>query len=258
MRIKAIIKAINKVINSDWLWHGVILSVLPLLLVLVLYILSGHKIEEVDFVPDLILVSFAVAVNLSSCATSSKLKDEDWGKFCIRISILSMILCFAGYYFLVGIAINLSEELLKLEILAEENPETLTAIASDIKTFLNGNLNSIPWIAYIIVSVAIIAFNASFGLSIEKKEAVKNTEDYEQISSDVRRFLKEKKSELEKEDYEKILADIRKFLHGEKMMIGATQLLNEDADGMNPDSYEGMAEKAEQIIAKRGGEKGDE
>lgn len=253
MHIKAIIKPINKAINSDWLWHGVILSVIPLVLVFALYVLSGHKIEEIDFVPDLILVSFAVAVNLSSCATSSKLKNEDFGKFCIRMSILSMILCFAGYYFLVGIAISLSEELLKLEILAEENPETLTAIASDIKSFLNGKLDSTPWIAYILASVAIIIFNASFGLSIEKKEAVKNAEDYEQISSDVKRFLKEKKNELNEEDYEKILADIKKFLHGEKMIIGATQLLSEHTDGMNPDSYEGMAEKAEQIIMKKGG-----
>jgi len=241
-----------KIINSDWLWYGVILSVLPLVLVLGFYRLSGHKVGEIDYIPDLILVSFAVAVNLASSVNSSKLKNENIGKTCARISTFSWIICLACYYFLVGVAINLSEELLKLEMLVEENPESLSMVATEIKSFLNRKMDEIPWVAYITPACVIIFLSAVLGRSIEEKEDSLNNEECEQIVAAVREFLKESKNTLSSEDYGKVIADTKKFLRSEKLIVGAKQFVDEDAEGINTDGYQNIMEKAKQIVNQEG------
>ena len=246
-----------KMIDSDWLWYGVILTIFPLALVLGLYYISGHKVEELDYIPDLILVSFAVAVNLASVINSSKLKYENIGKIYTRLPMFSCLICLGVYYYLVGVAINLSEELLKLELLLEENPESFNKIAIEIKTFLNKNINESLWVFFLILSFIVILINTILGRIIEKKEEEINGEEYEKLVLEIRQLLRESKHTMSIEDYGKVITDTKKFLKSEKLVIGAKQIIDEEGEGMNPESYNNIKEKAKQIINRERGKSGD-
>lgn len=215
---------------SQWLCFGVFFSAIPLIVVLFIYHTMGYKVEELEYIPDLILVSFAVAVNALGSAYSKGTKNEIIEGIGMFLSLVSMLICFAGYFVLVGRVIDLNEELKKLEIMTEEKPELLSEAVPEIKLFLEQNVNNIQWSIYRCLALILIIINAILGVIMEikqflqeKKERV-NSEDYEQIATNFRQFLKEKKSELLAEDYERIKIEIDQFLKQKKIETETKQL----------------------------------
>ena len=81
-----------------WLAFGVLLSILPLILVMSQYWSLNKERAELDFFLDLLLVTFAVAVNLLGLTTDGKIIVK-WAKIlCIIIPVIAMIFCVAMYF----------------------------------------------------------------------------------------------------------------------------------------------------------------
>lgn len=154
----------------QWLCFGVICSAIPLVFALFFYHTMGSEVEELEYVPDLILVSFAVAVNAFGSIFGRNAKNEFTEGFCMFLSVVSMLFCFAGYFILVGYVINLNEELYKLEILTEENSEIIEEIVSDIRNALKRNNEEIKWPIYKGTSLLLILINTLIVIIVEIKQ----------------------------------------------------------------------------------------
>lgn len=156
-----------------WFWFGVLLSILPFILVLLFYMILDYDITAIEFVPDLILVSFAVAVNLGSLSQWDATKNKNLHAACSVFSYLSMLLCFAGYFILVGRALEMNAEFLKVEEMIKMNPDSVEEVLSKIETFQEQRIKGVQWNFFIIGACVIALINAVLGFIIEGMESKK-------------------------------------------------------------------------------------
>lgn len=86
---------------ARWMGFGVVLSALPFLLAIGFYKIVGLEVERTEYIPDLLLVTFAIAVNALSSATDG-FKNKVLSTIFSILSLISMIICSCGYFFLFG------------------------------------------------------------------------------------------------------------------------------------------------------------
>lgn len=117
-----------------WTFFGVVFSALPLVLVLGIYKIVGVTIEAIDYVPDLLLVAFAIIVNtLGNGICSDKNLPKALKLFNSVITICSGLLCFGAYFAIFGMSINANNfQIENLSIV------TKIAIAMSIGHFILG------------------------------------------------------------------------------------------------------------------------
>lgn len=215
---------------AQWLCFGVFFSVVPLALIFPIYGALGYQLEARDYVPDLILVSFAIAVNALGNAYGRNTKNEALEETCMFLSVASMILCAAYYYFLIGHTMNLNAELLKLAVITEENPELMKDVVSEIQITLEEKLNNMNWSIFMYSSYFVAGISAAFGIAMELKQYRKEkkmriaAKDYEQVLRMLEQFLKEKKSELSAEEYKTLILETTQFVQSKKVEAESKQL----------------------------------
>lgn len=135
-----------------------VLSIFPLGFVVWAWHFSGSKILDYEYIPDLIMVAFAVCVNIFNMAWDRK-KDT---LFAI-ISIVFLLICVAAYYYTIGVMVDLSEQLEKFTIVFEEHPNNLSQSAQDLKDFLENRLDKFEWGELLVCSIVILVICMIFG-----------------------------------------------------------------------------------------------
>lgn len=212
---------------GQWLLFGVIFSAIPLIIVLIVQDSLNSPVEKRDYVPDLILVSFAIVVNALGNAYGRNTKNEKIEEACLAFSLIAMSFCIGFYFSLIGHAISLNQELLKLEIIAKENPELMWDIVSDIKSAFEESNNNINWLLYICWSLGIAIISAVFGVVMEIKQYYKEKKERineenekinamkpENVISSLEQFLKTRKNESPA-DYQELVSGIYQLVEKE-------------------------------------------
>lgn len=106
-----------------WLLYGVFLCLIPLLLIAIFDWIAGYdfKLLRLKYVPDFLLMTFAIASNALSYATDKEKKVSNIIKnFCKLFSILSMFYCVVIYARIIDIS--------KIKIDRQETLRTLAII----------------------------------------------------------------------------------------------------------------------------------
>ena len=85
---------------SRWILFGVIFSILPFTLVVLCNWGINHKIYELEYLLDLLLITFAIATNALSLITDDGKQIHPGMKMiCGALSIISMLLCISMYFY---------------------------------------------------------------------------------------------------------------------------------------------------------------
>lgn len=157
-----------------WIYYGVVLSIVPFTLVLVRNWVIGNKVPTIDYFLDLLLITFAIAVNALSLVTDkSKQIWEEMRSVCKILASLSVIVCIALYFsffeycFLNDklleqfMEIDFSVENISLNEDAFQEFEMLKQLVEELSP-KNEQL-----VIFIIVSVVILVINSIIGIVVE-------------------------------------------------------------------------------------------
>lgn len=203
-----------------WLCFGVFFSVFPWLLVMIGYHSLGRPLEGKDYIPDLLLVTFAVAVNALSSVCGRHTKNETIENFCLFISGVSMLVCCGFYFLLIGYAINMSETLNKLELITTGQAELAAEVVSDIAESLKDLADNPQWNTFKYISVFLGVSCALLGVGVERKQYLKEKQekqlDYVHITNELREFLQGARKTLPSDDYQKLLENITAIMKEER------------------------------------------
>ncbi len=163
---------VNKILR--WLYYGVVLSVLPFTLVLIRNLASNKSVPMIDYFLDLLLITFAVAVNALNIVTDkAKQMSEVMRTACKILSNLSVIFCIAMYFsFFEYCYLNdkLLEQFMQIDISVENSSLDVNALR-EFRTLkkLVGELSpkNEQLMIFIIISVIILITNSSIGIVVE-------------------------------------------------------------------------------------------
>lgn len=136
---------------ARWIGFGVILSMLPFLLAIGFCRIVGLEVEQTEYIPDLLLVTFAIAVNALS-STTDGFKNKVLSAIFSILSLISMIICSCGYFFLFGGILIVNKIIIDF------------AYLEDLILPLFDNFN---WDWIILAAVILLVLNALMGLISE-------------------------------------------------------------------------------------------
>ena len=145
-------------------------SVFPWLFVIIGYRSLGSPLEGKDYIPDLLLVTFAVAVNALSNAWGRNTKSETVETICLFVSGVSMLICCGFYFLLIGYAINMSETLSKLELITMDQTELAADVVLDITESLKSLVEKPQWNTFKYISVVLGIGCTFLGALVEKQQ----------------------------------------------------------------------------------------
>lgn len=163
---------VNKILR--WIYYGVVLSVLPFTLVLIRNWVSGNSVPMIDYFLDLLLITFAIAVNALSIVTDkAKQIWEVMRTTCKILSSLSVIFCIAMYFsFFEYCFLNdkLLEQFMNIDFSVENislNEEALQEFEILKQVVEELTPKNEQLMIFIIISVVILVINSIIGIVVE-------------------------------------------------------------------------------------------
>lgn len=157
-----------------WIVFGVLFSVLPFMLMVIRNWVINHEIFELEYLLDLLLITFAIAVNaLSLIADNGKQIHTGMRIVCGGLSGLSMLIC-ASLYFSFFEYCQINDKILEQFIMFDDSLENIMSnedvfrrleILKQMKAELNPRSERL--IAFIILSAAILILNLIIGIVVE-------------------------------------------------------------------------------------------
>lgn len=160
---------------SRWLVYGVLLSVGPFTLLVVRNWIVDNRVLELEYLLDLLLITFAIAVNALSLITDKgkKIRKEIKG-VCEFLSGLSMLFCIAIYFSFFEncfLKDKLLEQFMAIDyysvenILSNEEYFKRLEITKQLVTELNPKNEKL--VIFIVITVGILIINSIIGIVAE-------------------------------------------------------------------------------------------
>lgn len=148
---------------------GIVCSVLPLLLTIMLYFLTGNFAQDtnsikMEIIPDLLLVAFAIAIN-----TVSVLLDNSNDDFFVLlkgfITAISALIGFAAFYSVFGYITSINNIMFEIGNIEEASDSELYEASIKISKAKDMVMSGLRWDWYTIIAIAIIIVNVLIGCS---------------------------------------------------------------------------------------------
>ena len=184
------------------------LSIFPLGFVVWAWHFSGSKILNHEYIPDLIMVAFAVCVNIFNMAWDKK-KDGHLESLFSIFSIVFLLICVAVYYYTIGVMAELSEQLEKFSIIYDEHPEQLQQSAQDLKNFLENRLDKFRWNELVACSIVILGICVVFGTIMVVRNFHLQSKDSIKLPDDLSDLLENAEKNLINTEYEALVYKVK-------------------------------------------------
>lgn len=157
-----------------WVLFGVVLSIIPFTLVVIRNWVIDHKVLELEYLLDLLLITFAIAVNALSLITDNEkqIRMEMRVLFGI-VSGVSMLICIAMYFsFYEDCLLNdkLLEQIMTIEYSAEDislNEDAFQKLELTKQMIAELSPKSERLVMLIKFSMVILLINGIIGLVVE-------------------------------------------------------------------------------------------
>jgi len=183
------------------------LSIFPLGFVVWAWHFSGSKILNHEYIPDLIMVAFAVCVNIFNMAWEKKNNHAE--SMIVIISIIFFLICVAAYYYTIGVMAELSEQLEKFSRVYNEYPEALQEYAGDLQDFLENRLAKFRWNELLLCSIAILGICIVFGTIMVVRNVNLLNKASAKLPDDLHDLLEDAEMNLEETSYQKVVYKVR-------------------------------------------------
>lgn len=179
---------VNKILR--WAYYGVVLSVLPFTLVLVRNWVSGENVPMIDYFLDLLLITFAVAVNALSIVTDkAKQIWEAMRTVCKILSDISAFFCIAMYFSFFEycfLSDKLLDQFMKIDFSAENislNQDALKEFEMLKQLVEELSPKNEQLITFIIISIVLLVINTIIGIVVEVVDTRRGEKEHKSPST---------------------------------------------------------------------------